>query len=108
MFLFLSTASAATDLAGWIVAFRCSLLCSAASLCWLLFRLSMLFGELVEQTTALVNMMSLAQAPGIMTAVDNLAAADFFLAIAFQSWQNRCDEKKNCISNACRDHIALR
>jgi len=53
-------------------------------------------------------MMSLAQAPGIMTAVNNLAAADFFLAIAFQSWQNRCDEKKNCISNACRDHIALR
>jgi hypothetical protein len=55
-----------------------------------------------------VNMMSLAQAPGIMTAVNNLTAADFFLAIAFQSWQNRCDEKKNCISNACRDHIALR
>ncbi len=72
-----------------------------------IFWLAKLFEKLVERH-GVVNMMSLAQAPGIMTAVNNLTAADFFLAIAFQSWQNRCDEKKNCISNACRDHIALR
>ena len=45
----------------------------------------MLFGELVERNNGVVNMMSLAQAPGIITAVNNLAAATFFLLSPFKA-----------------------
>jgi hypothetical protein len=40
--------------------------------------------------------------------VKNVATANFLLATPFQSWQKRCDENKNCISNGCRKHTDLR